>query len=100
MGNFLNFNKMITPSIIKIIFYIGVAVTVLAGIGMIGSGLNSTYGGGFEVFSGVLFLLLGPLVIRVYCELLIVIFKMHESLHGINNKLETISENKSKQDKM
>ncbi|WP_347862261.1 DUF4282 domain-containing protein [Salimicrobium sp. PL1-032A] len=89
MKNFLNFNKMITPSIIKIIFYIGVVITVLVGIGMIASGMDSVYGGGFQVFSGMLFILIGPLIIRVYCELLIVMFKMHESLHEINNKLSS-----------
>jgi hypothetical protein len=34
---------------------------------------------------GLLYLIVGPLFVRVYCEILIVIFKMHESLVAIQH---------------
>ncbi|SDJ91269.1 DUF4282 domain-containing protein [Natronincola ferrireducens] len=83
---FLNFDKMMTPAIIKIIFYIGLVLSVLVSLGMIISGMNAYYGGGAQVFLGIIMLFLSPITIRVYCELLIVIFKIHESLVEIKNK--------------
>lgn len=83
---FLNFDKMITPAIIKIIFYIGTAISVLISLGIIIKGMDTYYGGGFMVFIGIISLVLSPLIIRIYCELLIIIFKIHESLVEIKNK--------------
>ncbi|KAB7707360.1 DUF4282 domain-containing protein [Bacillus aerolatus] len=87
MGNFLSFDKMITPTIIKIIFWIGVAMSVLSGIGMMMTGVSSYYGGGLSVIMGLLTIVIGPLMVRVYCELLIIFFKMDESLKKIEKQL-------------
>lgn len=84
---FIRFDKMITPTIIKILFWIGVALSVLSGLGFIIAGMNSYYGGGIQVFTGLLVIVIGPLVVRVYCELLIIFFKMHESLREIKTLL-------------
>ena len=83
MDRFLNFDKMITPTIIKIIFWIGVVLSVLLGLGMIVSGFGSYYGGGFQVFMGLVTIVVGPIIVRIYCELLIVVFKMHDALQAI-----------------
>ena len=88
MKEFLNFDKMMTPSLIKFIFYIGTALSILTGLFMIGSGIMSPFGGGSMVFLGLLQIILGPFVTRIYCELLIVLFKMNESLQEINNKIK------------
>ena len=76
----LKFDRMITPTIIQIIFYIGLAVAVVGGLAMILMGLLSDFGGGSMVFMGLLYLVLGPIAARIYCEILIVIFKIHENL--------------------
>lgn len=73
--------------IIKIIFFIGVGLSVLIGIFQIGAGVTSDFGGGSQVLLGLITLVLGPLFTRIYCELLIVFFKMQESLYEINTKL-------------
>jgi len=80
MNDFLHFDKMITPTIIKIIYWIGLGVSVLIGLMVLFSGRGT-------FFFGLVLLVLGPLFTRVYCELLIVIFKIHETLANINNKL-------------
>lgn len=77
---------MITPIIIQILFWIGVAVCVIAGIIQIVSGINTRYGGG-SVFMGILLLFLGPVLVRVYCEILIVLFSIHSALINIKNKM-------------
>ena len=81
---FLHFDKMITPSIIKIIFWIGSGLTILFGLFLMISGAASDYGGGAQVFLGLLSILIGPFVIRIYCELLILFFKIHETLQDMS----------------
>lgn len=86
ISSFLSFDKMITPGIIKIVFLIGLGVSVLASLAMIIMGFNSYYGGGAQVFFGILMLVLSPIIVRVQCELLIIMFKIHESLEDIKRK--------------
>jgi hypothetical protein len=77
---------MITPTIIKIIFWAGVGASVIMGLIMLISGAASPWGGGIQVFGGLLTIVIGPLVTRIYCELLIVLFKMNEALQDIKSK--------------
>jgi len=74
MQEFLSFKRMITPIIIQVLFWLGILVTVLAA-------LVNMFTQSF--FVGLLMLILGPILVRVYCELLIVIFKIHDCLEGI-----------------
>ena len=89
-SDFTRFDKMITPTIIKILFYVGVILSVIFGIAEIFGGIIGEDGA--LVFMGFLTLLLGPLFTRVYCELLIVIFKIHQNLKEINDKIEKKSD--------
>lgn len=85
-ARFTNFDKMITPTIIKILFWVGVALSVLSGLFFIVSGVISPFRGGGMVLMGLLTIVVGPIIVRVNCELLIVIFKMHEALDKIANR--------------
>lgn len=87
MNNFLNFDKMLTPTIIKIVFWIGAGLSVLMGLIMIIQGASAYYGGGATIFMGLLTILIGPFVVRIYCELLIIFFKMNETLQDVKNLL-------------
>ncbi|WP_245831731.1 DUF4282 domain-containing protein [Oceanobacillus senegalensis] len=89
LREFFLFNKMITPTIIKVLFWIGVVGSVIVGIMQFITGLVTPYGGGFVVFVGLLTIVLGPLFARVYCELLILFFKMHETMQEMNEKINT-----------
>ena len=84
-GEFLAFRKMITPMIIQIIFWIGVAVCVIGGLVMIASGVNGS--SGITVLMGLLYILLGPLLVRICCDLVIVIFHIFDELKGIRGAL-------------
>ncbi|MDA0668289.1 MAG: DUF4282 domain-containing protein [Planctomycetota bacterium] len=88
MGNFLNFEKMITPTVIQILLCIGVVGSIILGLINIVGGANAQYGGGGMVFGGLMWILLGPIVTRVYCELLIVIFSVNDTLTEIKNLLK------------
>lgn len=80
-GSIINFDRMITPSIIKILFLVGVAVAAVLSITM------AIFTGGFVGFLLGMFLFLVLVIVsRVNCEIIIVIFKIHESLVAIKNK--------------
>ena len=88
MEDFLKFRKMITPIIIQVLFWIGAVVCVLMGIAEIITGIvGHLDGGGRVVLMGVLTLVLGPLLVRVYCEILIVLFSINDTLTDIKNKM-------------
>ena len=91
--DFFRFDKMITPVIIQVLFWIGVVASVLLGLGMVFSGMSSSFGGGSAVFMGLVWIVLGPIMTRVYCELLIVVFKIHGSLVDIKCLLRERPEN-------
>jgi len=75
MNEFLSFRKMITPVIIQVLFWIGVAVCVIMGL--------ATMVGGDRVIPGLLTLILGPVIVRIYCELLILLFRIHDAVDEI-----------------
>lgn len=77
--SFIKFDKMITPAIIQVIFIASLIFFVFTALILI-------IDGGASIFAGLLLLIFGPLIARVYCELLIVIFKIHESLEEIRLK--------------
>ena len=76
MNDILTFKKMITPVIIQIIFLIGCLGAVGYGIGMIGS----------SVLFGLFSMAGGILVVRVYCELMILLFRINDNLEAIREK--------------
>ncbi len=86
MRDFWAFRKMVTPVIIQILFWAGVIICVIAGIILISMGLK--YPGNQWILKGVLLILCGPLVVRLYCEILIVFFRINETLTEIKHVLE------------
>jgi hypothetical protein len=87
MDDFLKFRKMITPAIIQVLFWIGVVVSVVSALVIMGASFGS-YGGGVGTFlGGLVMLVLGPVVVRIYCELLILFFRMNETLTEIKDNL-------------
>ena len=83
MGDFLAFRKMIAPTIIQIIFWVGVVACVIAGLGAIVGGSSLPMGGPSSTLTGLLILVVGPVLVRVYCEMLIVLFRIYDSLSAI-----------------
>ena len=88
MKDFWAFRSMVTPVIIQIIFWVGVLVCVITGLGFLGVGLTGPYASGLNVFKGLLILIFGPLIVRVYCEILIIFFRINETLTEIKHVLE------------
>ena len=82
-GGFFSFDKMVTLNIIKFIFIIGLIVIVLVGFGMM-SAMRYYYD--IHPILSILGMLLAGVLWRVNCELLIIMFKIHENLVHIKNK--------------
>ena len=81
MGEYLSFRKLITPTLVQFLFWILVVVAIFSALGSIFSG---------EFWRGILILIVGPLAIRVYCEIVIVIFQINNTLTEIrDNQLVT-----------
>jgi len=74
---------------IQVIFWIGALACVVLGLVMIVTGASTHYGGGGQVLSGVLTLLLGPIMVRISCEVLIVVFRILDTLVEIRDKLQS-----------
>jgi uncharacterized protein DUF4282 len=73
-GDFISFRKMVTPVIIQVIFWVGVVVCVLGGLG-------SVIGG--RALYGLFLIVLGPIIVRIECELLILLFRIHDAVQEI-----------------
>jgi len=86
--DFINFKKMITPVIIQILFWVGAVLSVLGGLITMATSFGRYGGGGFQFLGGLLVVVLGTVVVRIYCELLIILFRMNETLTEIKTGLE------------
>jgi hypothetical protein len=84
-NDLLAFRKMITPIIIKGIFWIGSIICVIAGIVMMSSRSGYGYDASGNIVGGILMLLLGPFFVRIWCELMIVLFQINDTLTDIRN---------------
>ncbi|MCL6620490.1 MAG: DUF4282 domain-containing protein [Syntrophobacterales bacterium] len=88
MRDFLTFRTMLTPLLIQAVFWVGAALAVVVGLACVVRGLAAPHGGGPYVFWGLVLFLLGPLVVRLYCEIFIVFFRINETLTEIRHVLE------------
>ena len=98
LKNFLSFDKMITPVIIKILFWIGLVASAVGGIVVFFTTLiPATRFGNFGtvlgafllgLILGILTFVLGSLVARIYSEILILFFQINDTLSDIKQLLK------------
>jgi len=84
--DYLSFKRMITPKLVNIFFWIGTIISLVIGLGLFIISLVNINSQGILI--GFLIMLLGPLVIRIYCELIMVFFMINETLTDISKILE------------
>ncbi|MCF7793473.1 MAG: DUF4282 domain-containing protein [Candidatus Cloacimonetes bacterium] len=75
-----SFSEFITTKVIKFLFILGVVISIILAIGFIVAGFN------MSTALGILFLILSPLcfliyviLIRIWLEIIIVVFKIAEN---------------------
>ncbi len=84
MRDILFFDNMLTPKIITVVYWLFLLAAVFGGIGSMFGGYNGFTIGGF--FLGLFYMVIGAVAARIWCELLIVLFKMNEALQEIRKK--------------
>ena len=75
MKEFLNYKYMITPGILKILSYVGMVIAVIVG-------LVTAFTA--DLLTGIGTAILGPVVVRIYAELMLVVFEIHNELKKLN----------------
>jgi len=76
--DFIAFRKFVTPAIMPVVFWVGVAIAVIMGIITIVEGARSAFGGARLVTLGIITLFFGPVFVRILCELVMTFFKERE----------------------
>ena len=76
-----NFDEMVTPKVIKIIFWIGIVLIAAYSLFTFVLALNT--GENFLFLFGILAIIIGPIMLRVYCEMIIIMFKIYEEIKKI-----------------
>jgi hypothetical protein len=76
MGDYLAFRRMITPAFIQVIFWVAVVGIVIGGLVTISHGRTG---------AGLALIVLGPLGVRIYAEILMVIFRIHDNVFAIRS---------------
>ena len=95
---FAGFRWMVSPVLIRGSFWVGSVLCVVFGIYLMCKGMYdgtrdhyyyaSRAGMLADIFSGLGIMVLGPVVLRVYAEFLIVVFRIHDALNHIQDTLE------------
>jgi hypothetical protein len=93
MPGYFSFQKYITSSFVKAIYFLGFLALTAGGIGLAGWAAMRLFEasiprelGWYYVASGVGILLVGNLVWRVFCEIWVVLFNIHARLVSLDQK--------------
>ncbi|MDO4712263.1 MAG: DUF4282 domain-containing protein [Peptostreptococcaceae bacterium] len=85
LSSFMSFDRMISTKIIKVLYVLGMIGVILSGLGMI---LTRNYFTGERmILQGLATIIIGPLMVRVWAELMIVLFNINENLGDIKRSL-------------
>ena len=72
MGQYLTFKKHLTPTFIQILFWV-----------LLFANTMDAFFGGHDFWGGVFTLLVGPVLLRIVCELILVLFEINDNLDAI-----------------
>jgi hypothetical protein len=73
----LFFDKMLTPTVIAVVYWLALIGCVVGGIVVM---ISQSF------FGGLLTIVFGALFVRIWCELVIVLFKVNDALQEIRRK--------------
>ena len=82
MKDIFVFDSMLTPKIITFVYWLMLLGVVVSGLGT----MFARHNGG--ILAGLGIIIVGAIGSRIWCELLIVLFKIHENLQKMANKAE------------
>lgn len=83
MKNILFFDNMLTPKIITVVYWVLLLAAILNGVDTMFGGYGFTVG---QFLLGCFYAVGGAVAARIWCELLIVLFKINEALQDLRRK--------------
>ncbi len=83
MESFTQWDRFITPTVVKILYWIAMVVVVIAGIVTFFTGFSKGF---VFVIQGLAMIVLGPIVVRIYAELILLGFRIYETMLEIRDK--------------
>lgn len=84
MKNILFFESMLTPKIITLIYWLLLLIAVISGLTEMGGGYA---GPSFtSIVMGLITIVIGAIAARLFCELIIVVFRIHDYLKHLATK--------------
>ena len=90
LRDLFQWERFITPSIIKVFYWLSVIITVVLGVSEILSGLTAMaqqpLSGLVQIMSSVLGMLLGVVFVRIVAEFVLITFRISEHLGAIRNR--------------
>ncbi len=91
-GDLFNWDRFITPSIIRIFYWLAVGLICLAGLSGIFSALAmmavNLFAGIAGLFAALLFVLVGIMAARITTEFVLIVFRINENLDAIRHRGE------------
>jgi len=78
------FDSMLTPKIINFVYWLALLGVVVSGLASMFAGFGGLTFGKFLM--GLFIIVGGAVAVRIWCELLIVLFKIHENIHKLAEK--------------
>ena len=89
-GELLQWDRFITPSIIRMFYWLCLTMTALAGLSLILTALGmmaiNFVAGLLLRIASMIFILAGIIFVRILCELVMVIFRINEHLGAIRDR--------------
>ena len=74
MGEYLSFRKHYTPGIIHVLFWV-----------LLFANTMEAFFGGHDFWGAVFTLFVGPVLLRIICELILILFEINDSLIALRN---------------
>lgn len=94
MNKFLNFNELITPTFINLLYWCGIVLIVIGSIVSITSSLSMMRFAAAASLGGIVLTTIGAaagiVLWRIWCEMIIVFFKIYEKLDVIDSNTKKV----------
>ncbi len=89
-SDLLQWDRFITPSVIRLFYWLAVALVAMSGLSFIFTALAlmvvNFVAGFFMLLAALLFVLAGIIFVRILCELVMVAFRINEHLGAIRER--------------
>ena len=92
LRDLFQWERFITPSIIKLFYWLAVVMAILAGLQAVLTGLGLIFSNpiaaAFAVIGGILVALVGVIFARIGAEFVLIVFRINEHLGAIRSQGE------------